>query len=271
MLKRVEKELGLVDELVVPSLDKANHLRDLLKEVFEVSVSASAKTFGDLSLFHVDGLDSETIWQQLQMRNRPVLRFVKRKTASLVTSTRRAKGALQKGRNAKDRTLIVARAQEENADDNEECDDDDDDDDDDDHDDDDVGMEEEDSEEGDFEGEDDFEMMGEGLDRDGEEEDSEEGEEEEFAGLDDREQSEYAVDEDPVGSYIDKMSDWLDETEEREEKHQKKLARLEKLNAHKSVNEEVCWFSILFRQDIPHFLTPKLHCNNSFFAHLTGR
>ena len=68
-------EKSVASELCVPSQVKYDLLKGLLKRLFEVTVKASEKRIGPLSELAVDSLDSETIWEQVQTRNRPLLRY----------------------------------------------------------------------------------------------------------------------------------------------------------------------------------------------------
>jgi hypothetical protein len=56
----------------------------LLKSIFDVSASISDKKFGAFEELYVDSADAETIWEELQSRNRPQKRFFKTQSKRLL-------------------------------------------------------------------------------------------------------------------------------------------------------------------------------------------
>ena len=69
-------DVNVAAELCVPSQEKYKTLLNILKGVFDVSVESSTKRFGPLQRLHINGVDSESIWEEIQTRNRPLLRYV---------------------------------------------------------------------------------------------------------------------------------------------------------------------------------------------------
>jgi hypothetical protein len=73
----VQIQISSASELCLPSAPKYSELVQLLKNIFDASVKCSDKKIGPLSSLTVQNLDSETIWEEVQTRNRPLLRYVK--------------------------------------------------------------------------------------------------------------------------------------------------------------------------------------------------
>lgn len=111
-LSHLQQELRRVDELCVPSEDKskvppapstallsiaprltrscscscaAQDLTLLLKQLYDASSGASSRPLGPLQHLHVDGVDTDTIWEELQSKNRPLKRLIKNKSKKLMT------------------------------------------------------------------------------------------------------------------------------------------------------------------------------------------
>lgn len=213
------------------STENTTSLSLLMKSLFKVSADSTKKTFGPFQELLVEGFDSETIWEELQTRNRPLTRFVKKKIGNISDALRKGKKEGQKRvkeMKKKSSAIVVEDKNDagdvdldddediedtgdksdleehENLDVSEEADDDNSNDDEDDDDDDNNG---------------DMELVIDNDDEDGFEE-YEGGGDAEYDGIDD-------------------MQAWLDQQEEIEEKHQKKLERLQKLAAQKGAVEEV--------------------------------
>lgn len=85
-LSRLHEELGRVDQLCVPSDDKAKNLTLLLKQLYDASSNVSAKSHGPLKQLHVAGVDVDTIWEELQTKNKPLKRAIKAKSKQLLTA-----------------------------------------------------------------------------------------------------------------------------------------------------------------------------------------
>ena len=85
--------LDNIDELVVPNNNSnSNKYKNAITDIFNIAVSSSAKQYGPLKTI-VDipsssaaaaAIDVESIWEQLQLRNKPILRNIKKKTIQLI-------------------------------------------------------------------------------------------------------------------------------------------------------------------------------------------
>ena len=69
-------DISVASELCLPSQPKYELLKGLLKRLFEASVKASERKIGSVVELVIEGLDSETIWEEIQTRNRPLLRYL---------------------------------------------------------------------------------------------------------------------------------------------------------------------------------------------------
>lgn len=74
--------LGNKDEKMSRSLQIMN----LIKYLFDKASVDSPRAFGPFTELYVDGLDYETVWEELNTRNKPLLRFLKRVTRRILTS-----------------------------------------------------------------------------------------------------------------------------------------------------------------------------------------
>ena len=194
-----------VDLLCAPSQDVSQRMIRLLKDLYDVSSSSTSKSFGPFSTLTIDGLDLESLWEQVQTRNRPLLRFIKKKSGALIKA--------MKSNNQKS-TQLNELAQEEDEDEDEEEDE----------------GEEEGDQQDDMQNEDDVEIANDSSssrDNDSEEEEEEEEEEEGESG-------EHAEDH----AFLDDMEAFLDAAEEREEKFERKQQRREQAAAQKGAAEE---------------------------------
>jgi hypothetical protein len=80
MLQEIRDELGDIEKFCHANNDAALKLRSLLKEIFQYSVDHSSKCYGPLNSLVVDNVDEEIIWEELQTRNNPLIRFIKKCT-----------------------------------------------------------------------------------------------------------------------------------------------------------------------------------------------
>ena len=216
LLERVQNELKNVDQLCVPSSTKSQELNGLLKDMFDYSASAAKRSFGDFDTLLVEGMDAESIWEQLRSRNGPLTKFIKRKTTSLIKvisaheTLSKEHASFPEGEQGVDSEEFEFLEKEEDYYEEE-------------------GKDEEEEEEEEEEGG----ARGEELDEGVEEDDYEEGDEDmnEEYGDDDG-----ADDDENYDS--DGMEQWLDAQEEADEKHRNKMIHLEQLMAHKGAVEE---------------------------------
>jgi U3 small nucleolar RNA-associated protein MPP10 len=84
LLQQLSSQLNRVDELCVPSEQRSEDLTSLLKSLYDVSASASSKPIGPLASLHTDSVDADTIWEELQSKNRPLKRMIKSKSNKLL-------------------------------------------------------------------------------------------------------------------------------------------------------------------------------------------
>ena len=81
-----------VDQLVVPSTDTTTIYKNTITNIFDIAIQNSTKQYGPLkTLVDVSSsspssssLDIESIWEQLQLRNKPVLRNIKKRSIQLL-------------------------------------------------------------------------------------------------------------------------------------------------------------------------------------------
>ena len=107
------------------SFVKAQSLSLLMKDLFDVATNSSSKTFGPLHELLVENHDSETIWEELQTRNRPVIRFVKNSITSVLKSVQEQQQASEEqGDDDNDDADEEEEDEEEETDEDEENEDD---------------------------------------------------------------------------------------------------------------------------------------------------
>lgn len=233
VLQAVDEQISNPGAFCTSSAANAASLCLLMTQLFKVSADSTNKTFGPFDELLVDGFDGETIWEELQTRNRPLTRFLQKKinvidgriqkvmnNKLLATSANGRKRAIEK--------VVIPTGPGSESDDV--------------ADDDSEGLEDHPSadELQDHDNDDDF-----GSDDNGEEEEEENSSGDEEVNLeildDDNadEDEEYSGGGDAEYDDIDNMQAWLDKQEEMEEKHEKKLERLQKLAAQKGAVEEV--------------------------------
>jgi hypothetical protein len=75
---QLASEAKKVDELCAPSKDAADRYRQLLKELYDGASASGSKQLGPLLQLTVAALDDESIWEQLQTRTNPLLRYVEK-------------------------------------------------------------------------------------------------------------------------------------------------------------------------------------------------
>lgn len=75
---RLGKELKAPEDYCVANVDKAERLKELIKAVYELASSFSARGSGPLKSVLIQGVDEETLWEQLQTRNNPLLKYLRK-------------------------------------------------------------------------------------------------------------------------------------------------------------------------------------------------
>ena len=226
VLKSVDLQISNPGSFCSASTENASSLSELMKSLFKTSADSSTKTFGPFQELLVDGFDGETIWEELQTRNRPLTRFVKKRIVAISKSVNVSKKLKAKALNAatKKSEEFAIEKDEIVTDDEEDLDSDD--------------ANEDVSEELDEEENEADEDDEDASDRD---EDAEDGGSDIDLNMDSddvEDEEEYDGGGDASYDNIDDMQAWLDKQEDLEEKHEKKLARLEKLAAQKGAVEE---------------------------------
>jgi hypothetical protein len=80
--------LAQIDVLCVPSIEKSKEFHQNLKCLFDLSIKSSPDVeLGPLMELYVTNMDSESIWEQVQSRNRPLNRYIERNAKKLFQST----------------------------------------------------------------------------------------------------------------------------------------------------------------------------------------
>lgn len=209
MWQQLQTDLANPADYCVSNTEKARRLKEVLKKVFEHASSTSSKNIGPLTTLLVDNVDEETLWEQLQTRNNPLMRIVNK---------------YLKFWSKKDniQLLLLADGEEGSVTSNDSVDDEDDE----------SIVDNEDDDEIDGEDDEDGEEMEEGdssndEDDAGSEEDSvdsdEVSEEEEIEGKD------FSNEDNGMTSDQEfEMEAWLDATEDLDEQHREKLENREK-------------------------------------------
>lgn len=79
IFQRLSAEISKDEQYCTTDLQKSDRLRTILEELYAYSVSCSSKQFGPLDKLVVNGVDEESLWEELQTRNKPLLRFIEKK------------------------------------------------------------------------------------------------------------------------------------------------------------------------------------------------
>ena len=66
------------DEFALADSSKKENCKDLLKKLYEETVLSTTKSFGPFNELYMN-VDSDGLWEELQARNKPFLRFAKKK------------------------------------------------------------------------------------------------------------------------------------------------------------------------------------------------
>jgi hypothetical protein len=67
-----------IDELCAPSHESAGKYQSLLKELYDVTNATCRRQIGPLPKLTLVSMDDESVWEQLQTRNAPLLRLVEK-------------------------------------------------------------------------------------------------------------------------------------------------------------------------------------------------
>lgn len=87
-LERVLELIKVIDELCIPSQQLADRYSQLLKDVYDASVELLPKNrqLGPVTELILAGMDDGSIWEELQTKNRPLLRYVNKVSTRLLRS-----------------------------------------------------------------------------------------------------------------------------------------------------------------------------------------
>jgi U3 small nucleolar RNA-associated protein MPP10 len=218
VLAQAQLHLEQIDELCVPSVSKREELLQSVKDIFDFSVKVGKRSFGPFEELLINGMDTESIWEEVRSRNGPLTKFIKKKTSALIKTIRRheeLKGSKNQKRDHESGDSSSSGEEEPTVDEVKESDEFDDD------------ENNPDNDEGTYDySEDDEEVGTEDVDV-AAEEDSIDSAGEERTG------------DSAIENYdSDGMEAWLDKEEELEEKHRAKMERREARLAHKGAVEE---------------------------------
>jgi hypothetical protein len=87
-LERVLELIKAIDELCIPSQHLADRYSQILKDVYDASVEILPKNkqLGPVAELILAGMDDGSIWEELQTKNRPLLRYVNKVSTRLLRS-----------------------------------------------------------------------------------------------------------------------------------------------------------------------------------------
>ena len=119
VLKSVDLHISNPGTFCSASTENAASLSELMRSLFKSSADCSKNTFGPFQELLIEGFDGETIWEELQTRNRPLTRFVKKKidviTQSIQGATNAKRNAAKAAKKASEALLV--KAEEDTEDD----------------------------------------------------------------------------------------------------------------------------------------------------------
>jgi len=87
-LERVLELIKAIDELCIPSQHLADRYSQILKDVYDASVEILPKNrqLGPVAELILAGMDDGSIWEELQTKNRPLLRYINKVSTRLLRS-----------------------------------------------------------------------------------------------------------------------------------------------------------------------------------------
>jgi len=89
MLQGIKAHLDGVDQLCVPSAAKRDELLASAKALFDHAASSANRSFGPFDELLVEGMDAESVWEELRSRNGPLTKFLKKKATGLIKTLQR--------------------------------------------------------------------------------------------------------------------------------------------------------------------------------------
>lgn len=57
--------------------------KDMLKDLFDISSTLTERSFGPFKELITEGMDDESLWEELQTRNKPAIRYIKNKVLKI--------------------------------------------------------------------------------------------------------------------------------------------------------------------------------------------
>ncbi len=81
----LDKLVEFLPNAVEEDADKAKDILSIIKDIFDYSNVVSKRKFGPFDELQIEGFDEdeETIWEELQTRNRPLTRYLKSSIARI--------------------------------------------------------------------------------------------------------------------------------------------------------------------------------------------
>ncbi len=82
-LNELANELSTADQLCLPSSNKSHALSSILKSLYDTSVDSFSTKVGPFEELIVKDLDLESIWEELNSRNKPLTRLIDTKISKM--------------------------------------------------------------------------------------------------------------------------------------------------------------------------------------------
>eukprot|EP01031_Cornospumella_fuschlensis_P032353 gene32353-39126_t len=73
------------DSYLLPSDARRKGLAALMKQIFDIAAKLSSRPFGPLSSLVIEGMDEDTIWEEIQTYVKPMINYYERKTKKLTS------------------------------------------------------------------------------------------------------------------------------------------------------------------------------------------
>lgn len=201
---------------MLPNENRVQKLATVLKSLYDASSSTGMRKFGTLQSLVVEGMDEESMWEEIQTRIRPLINFYEKKTKKLTAKLASMENMINDDDdndgddNDRDADETSKDSQSEGSDD-------------------DSGSDQEDGEDGEEdEDQDEDEDEDEDEDVDEDEEDEDDGSDEHIGSEEENDRPRTAGRDQGYDSDEDlKMEAWLDDFEEMENKHRERQERRE--------------------------------------------
>jgi hypothetical protein len=79
----VLNKLEDIDRLCSHSKKDAIIYKDMLKDTFDTSSLLTERSFGPFKELVTEGMDDESLWEEIQTKNRPAIRYIKNKVVKI--------------------------------------------------------------------------------------------------------------------------------------------------------------------------------------------